>query len=118
MTGEQMIAKAIFLLGYNDMNGNTNDPRFQATAKNALNFIYSDLFYINRAEGFKEMEGFSDEIDLSERAIFDVMPYGVAAFIAQAIGDGENQRYFSQLYNLKRKVLAEPGTITDAIPSV
>lgn len=118
MTGEQIIAKAIFLLGYNDMFGNTNDARFQVTAKNALNFIYSDLFYINQTKGFKEIEGFSDEIELPERALFDVMPYGVAAFIAQAMGDGENQQYFSQLYNLKRKALADPGTIADAIPSV
>lgn len=118
MTGEQMIAKAIFLLGYNDMYGNTNDARFQTTAKNALNFIYSDLFYMNQTGGFKEMEGFSDEIELPERALFDVMPYGVAAFIAQAMGDGENQQYFSTLYNLKRKVLAETGNIEDVIPTV
>lgn len=33
MTGGDITAKAILLLGYNDMNGNTSDARFQAAAK-------------------------------------------------------------------------------------
>lgn len=118
MTGSEIIAKALFLLGYNDMNGNTSDARFQPAAKNALHFIYSDLFYVNQREGFKELGGLNEEIALPERALVEVMPYGVAAFIAQAMGDGENQQYFSNLYNLKRKTLAESKHIEDVLPSV
>lgn len=118
MTGNEIVARALFLLGYNDMNGNTSDARFQAAAKNALHFVYSDLFYINQSEGFSELGGLNEEILLPERALVEVMPYGVAAFIAQAMGDGENQQYFSSLYNLKRKTLAEAEHIEDVIPSV
>ncbi len=118
MTGGDITAKVIFLLGYNDMNGNTSDARFQTAAKNALNFIYSDLFYINNTEGFIELGGLSEDIDLPEIALTDVMPYGVAAFIAQAMGDTQNQQYFSNMYNLKRKRLAKQEGIRDVMPGV
>lgn len=116
MTGKEMINKAILLLGYNDEQGNTSDSRFQVASKNALNFVYSDLFYCLAPEGFEEIKTLSEEIPLPERVLFDVMPYGVAAFIAESLGDGEKQQYFAMMYNRKRAGLTRYEDIEDGIP--
>lgn len=117
MTANQISTKALILLGYNDMNGNTSDPRLQVTALNAVNAIYADLFYKFNSKGFKELGTLAEELDLPERILNDVVPYGVAAFIAKNIGDGENQQYFSALYNTKRKSAVNGSSIVDVIPS-
>lgn len=117
MTAKEMISKAIILLGYSDEQGNTSDSRFQVISKNALNFVYSDLFYCLNSEGFKEIKALSEEIPLSERVLYDVMPYGVAAFIAESLGDGEKQQFFAAMYNLKRKSVVKDDAVQDVIPA-
>lgn len=118
MTAEYVIEKAMALLGYTDMEGNTSSARFQGVSLSALNAIYGDLYYINNAIGFTPVGSASEEINLDERVINDVMPYGVAAFIAQNMGDTVNQQFFSQMYNLKRKTVASNESITDTLPTI
>ncbi len=117
MTAKDISDKALVLLGFNDMNGNTADPRFQVTALNAVNSVYADLFYCLYTDNFKELGTLSEEIDLPERVLNDVMPYGVASFIAKNVGDGENQQFFAQMYNTKRRSVSSGSVIEDVIPT-
>lgn len=112
MTGDCVIEKATQMLGYD------NDARYQLNYLSALNTAYSDLFYLNHEDGFEPLKSTNEEIKLSERVLNDVMPYGVAAFIAQAMGDTDNQQFFSQMYNLKRKRASAQGTLEDVLPTV
>nr|DAO88777.1 MAG TPA: hypothetical protein [Caudoviricetes sp.] len=116
MTAKEMISKVIILLGYSDEQGNTSDSRFQVISKNALNFVYSDLFYCLNSEGFKEIKALSEEIPLPERILYDVMPYGVAAFIAESLGDGEKQQYFAVIYNSKKASLTHYDDMETDVP--
>ena len=116
MTAKDIISKAIVMLGYNDEQGNTSDSRFQIAAKNALKIVYSDLFYCLNSKGFEEIKSLTDEIKLPERVLNNVMPYGVASFIAESIGDGEKQQFFTVIYNRKRTQLTNFEDMEDGIP--
>lgn len=114
MTAKDIISKAIITLGYNDEQGNTSDSRFQIASKNALNIVYSDLFYCLNSEGFEEIKSLTDEIKLPERILNNVMPYGVAAFIAESIGDGEKQQFFIAIYNKKRMQTTRSDSVDES----
>lgn len=117
MTGKEMIKRAIILLGYTDGTGEiSGEQRFRSRALTVLNSIYADLFYIQNKEGFCPLETAADEIKLPERALTDVMPYGVAAFLAQSENDGDQQQVFLSLYNAKRAALTHADTVKDVIP--
>lgn len=117
MTAGRIISKALTLLGYGDILGSTADSRFQVISKSALNSIYSDLFYRMYDKGFKEVASLSDKILLPERVLNDVLPYGVAAFIAESLGDGDKQTYFINIYNLKRRSVTRQLKVQDTIPT-
>lgn len=116
MTGGDMISKALLMLGLSDEQGNTTNPRYQTASLSALNTVYADLYYKFNTEGFKEIS-LHENIDLPERVVFDVMPYGVAAHIATAIGDGENQQFYAEIYNQKRKICGG-SSVSDTLPTV
>ncbi|MBE7092717.1 MAG: hypothetical protein E7365_06025 [Clostridiales bacterium] len=118
MIAKNIIDKAMALLGYADMEGNTDSARFQLTSITAVNAIYSDLYYLNNKTDFKPITSANDSVNLEERVLNDVMPYGVASFIAQNMGDTVNQQFYSQMYNLKRKSVSAQATITDTLPTV
>lgn len=118
MTAQKIIEKALLLLGLGDMQGNTADPRFQSSALSAVNAVYADLFFVKGGKGFTEISDTSQSIEFDEKILYDVMPYGVAAFIAQSLGDMDNQQYFSMIYNTKRKTVVNTDSIQDTLPSV
>ena len=118
MTAKDIIRKAITMLGYNDIYGNTGDARLQTASLNAVNMAYSDLFYLNKKQGFQEISNAEQIIDLDERTLNNILPYGVAAHLAQSIGDTDNQQYFSVIFNQRRKTVVSADTIQDALPAV
>jgi hypothetical protein len=118
MTASKIIDKAILLLGYDTLKNTGSISGFEHAALTALNIVYADIFYLYNFKGFKEITDVSQPVDLNEKAIFDVMPYGVAAFLASSQGDSDNQQFFSQIYNLKRKNLISGGAVEDSIPVV
>ena len=118
MTAKEIIKKAILMLGYNDIYGNTGDARLQAASLNAINMAYADLFYLTKNNGFVEISDAEQLIDLDEKVLNNVLPYGVAAHLAQSIGDMDNQQYFSYMYNQRRKTVVLANTIQDVIPSL
>lgn len=115
MTVKELISKAIILLGYNDDLGNTSDARFQISSKAAFNTVYSDVFYCLKDEEYKELSP-SDEIPLPDRVVYNVMQYGVAAFIAESLGDADKQQNFMNVYNKRRASLSHYEDMVDDIP--
>lgn len=118
MTAKEVINKAIIMLGYNDINGNTGDARLQTASLCAVNMAYADLFYLTKKEGFDEISDAEQIIDLDERTLNNVLPYGVAAHLAQSIGDTDNQQYFAIMFNQKRKTVIPTNSIEDVFPAV
>ena len=117
MTGNEMMKKALTLLGYTDSTGETSgEQRFRSRALTVLNGVYSDLFYIKHRDGFVPLSKTTDNIELSERELNDIMPYGVAAFLAQSESDGDQQQIFISLYNSKRAALTKSESVGDVIP--
>lgn len=120
MTGQQMFDKAMTLLGYvgshNEISGKNE---LLSRGLVFINQIYSDLHYASYKTDFIPLNNINGEINLPIRVLHDVMPYGVAMYLAQAEGDGDNQQMFSALYNQKRgSVKATSTNIVDSLPNV
>ena len=119
MTAREILDRAMRLLGYTDGLGNPEmSGRINSRAISAINSVYSDLFYLNKEKGFQAIKDLKDEIFLPERVLNDVMPYGVAGFIAQGESDGDQQQLFMAIYNKKRLGAVRPSNIKDVLPSV
>ena len=117
MTGQAMLKFATDLLGYSNANGNLQlSARITGKALVNLNLIYSDLWRICKDEEFIPLSNIHGEINLPERVLNDVMPYGVAMMIAQNESDGDQQQLYSVLYNQKRAALSRKDSIEDRLP--
>lgn len=118
MTAAEIIRKIIALLGYTDGNGNiAANTQTRQRALTAVNAVYADLFYSLGGSGFSPLLSPEDKIELPERILNDVMPYGAAAFLAQSENDGDQQQYYIMLYNQKRAALTRKESVTDSIPT-
>jgi len=105
MTGRYVIDRALSMLGLSDEVGNTSDERFQKAAQTAFETVCIDLWFLHEPDRV-----LPDQFDVNEEITFfpvrvtaDVMPYGVAAFVAQTIGDANAAAFFAAQYNAKRK---------------
>lgn len=117
MTGQKIIENAISLLGYTAANGNLQqNARIAAKALVTVNQIYSDLWRICNDGDFVPLKTVHEEIKLPERAVNDVMPYGLAMLIAQSESDGDQQQLYAALYNRKRTSLSKRESIQDVLP--
>ena len=113
MTARQIIEKTVRLSGFSGIE----DAKIQKCALTCLNRIYAELFFLENKSGFNEITDVNGEVELDERLVVDVMPYGIASLIALALGDSENHNYYGQIYNVKRKRCAA-SVITDSLPTV
>lgn len=117
MTAADMEKKIINLLGYTDGSGNiAQNTHLRQRALTAINTVYADLFYALGRTEFSPVLSPEDAIDLPERVLNDVMPYGAAAFLAQSENDGDQQQYYIMLYNQKRAALTRSESVEDSIP--
>ena len=117
MTVKEVIAKSMILLGYNDEQNTSTNARFNVTARNAVNFVFADILFCLGRNDYSDIKDLSEELQLPARVVYDVMPYGVAAYIAESIGDGDKQQYFASMYNIKRKTVTYEDSIQDVIPA-
>lgn len=118
MTASKIINKAIIMLGYQTLKKTGSISDFEQSALSALNIVYADLFFLYYEDNFSEITDASQPVNLPQKALYDVMPYGVAAFIASSQGDNDNQQFYSEIYNLKRKNLNADKTFQDTVPTV
>lgn len=85
----------------------------------SMNQIYADLWFIEKPDAvFQPLASMSEEVALSDRAVYDVMPYGVAMLLAQMSGDTLNQSLYAATYTQKRRVAGKTTmTIQDTMPT-
>ena len=118
MTAADMEKKIINLLGYTDGSGNiAPNAHLRQRTLTAINAVYADLFYALGRTEFSPVLSPEDAIDLPERVLNDVMPYGAAAFLAQSENDGDRQQYYIMLYNQKRAALTRSESVEDSMPT-
>ncbi len=116
MTGEEVLAKAIKLLGYTNNQGNVElTQRVRSSATENINIIYADLSKIEE-KNFKPITSLDQKIDLPDIVMYDCFVYGLAMNIARSEYDTDNQREFAILYNSKRLSLSKTAKRIDVIP--
>ena len=117
MTLREMYIKAMILLGYVKSDGEiSGQQELQKQSVAAVNQIYADLFFALGNSDFKPLDNSSQMIDLPERILNDVMPYGVAMLIAQSENDGDSQALYANIYNKKRASVRAENTVQDVMP--
>lgn len=110
MTGYECYGKAVNLLGYTDTVGDLpNEQALQMRAGDAVEMMCRDL-------GVTLQSDWTAELPLSEKKAA-ALPYGVAMFLAQALGDTESRNHFRTLYNQKRaRAMADSIAVKDVLP--
>lgn len=117
MTLREMYIKAMILLGYVKSDGEiSGHQELQKQSVAAVNQIYTDLYFALGKSDFKPLDNSSQGIDLPERILNDVMPYGVAMLIAQSENDGDSQALYANIYNKKRASVRAENTVQDVMP--
>lgn len=101
MNAKEIYNKAMIMLGYLGSEGISGETEMSRKGITAINLVISDIGKYFK-ESPKQISSLSDDVNLPEQILVDVMPYGVAMFLAQSEGDGDNQQLFAVLYNRKR----------------
>ncbi len=118
MTASKIIEKAMKLLGYDILQKTGSVTDIDENVITAINTVYADLYFLINKDGFTEISNANETVNLPEKAVSDIMPYGVASFMASFQGDNDNQQFFSKIYNLKRKGFIKEETVDDVLPTV
>ena len=117
MKANEILNNTLKMLGYSDSDGNVElTARIRNRAVVAVNLAYGDLWRACNTGDFKPIKSLDDEIVLPERALGDVFMYGLAMHIARSENDGDQQQYYTMLYNAKRAGLTGYTTVRNAIP--
>ena len=116
MTGKSVLNQAMGLLGYRNMEELSGQAEVLMGGMVAVNQIYADLHYACSNAPFSPLATLNDPLFLPDRALIDVMPYGVAMLLAQSESDGDNQQLFAEVYNRKRHSLSRSDSMADKMP--
>ena len=120
MTGQDVLRQALRLLGYTDTLGEPNSAGHTELYKRALavlNQLVCDLSRLESGAMAAPLGSLREPLPLSERVTRDVLPYGVAMWLATAEGDGDNQRLYAALYDQKRVAIQSAyERRTDTLP--
>lgn len=122
MTAFKMFEKAMTLCGYATAEGVNGRDDMLKKALTLINLVYADLYYsfvsLSDEKEVPELKSIHDEIKLPQRILLDVMPYGVAMYLAQNESDADNQALFAALYNRKRVGFVRTDKVKDVLPKV
>lgn len=112
MTVNNVYNSAIKLLGYNNAYLSIEDNDIlKKRAVEFVNRIGFDLFKMPSVNGFLE------EFNIPPNAL-EALIYGVCMLISLSESDGDKNRLFTELYNLKRSSFKSSVTkITDTFPA-
>ena len=120
-TGNDVFNRARLLLGYTGIDGAVNGAQSAELFRrelDVLNQVMADLWPLEKDEVYQPLVNVNENIPLSVAAVENVMPYGVAMFLAQADGDGANQQLYATLYQQKRNAVKKPlKTRADVLPA-
>lgn len=120
-TGKEVFSRALQLLGYTNAYGEVDGTQSAELFKRGTAAVEQILTDLRRIEdpnwimdSTLDMEA---PLPLSNQAINDAMPYGVAMLLAQGESDGDSQALYSALYNAKRAGVRRPKyRIRDVMP--
>jgi hypothetical protein len=118
MTGTEVLNNGLQLLGYSDSNGNAHLTQvIRNRALTIVNLVYMEL---SRNCGIENTALFSlsDDVKLPERVLIEVMPCGVAMYVANAENDFNAEAFWSKEYNAKRTTLSRIEVVKDTLPNV
>ncbi len=103
MKAREIVERALKHLGYTDRLGKPDAEAFGPQYKMALTACNAVMNELQRKEGkaYTTLSSLEDTIELSERSINEVMPYGVAMHLAIIDNDESQQSVFSSLYSQK-----------------
>lgn len=114
MTGNQLLNNALKILGYTDQNGNAQlTSRVRNNAIVNINLVYSDLWRATKGGNFQPINSLGDTIDLPYSVLQDVFLYGLCMHMARSENDGDQQQFYTLLYNQKRLSLSKFEKIDD-----
>ncbi len=118
MTGQEVLERALALLGYTDTRGEPDAAVAAELYKRGLPLLDQLCTDLAAAEGRapSPVTTVYQPIPLSEGVARGVLPYGVAMLLAAARGDGDNQRLYSALYTAKRRALHPREQVQDVLP--
>lgn len=137
-----LLNDALKMLGYSDSDGNAElTGRLRNRAIVTVNLVYGDLWRVCKSSNggglsfgstnadsctcdkrcepmgeFEPITSLSDEIKLPPKATGDVFLYGLAMHIARSENDGDQQQYFTMLYNSRRAGLTQYDKVKNVIP--
>ena len=115
MTGNDILQRALGLLGYAENNGNTQlTQRILQKALPLTNLVYGDIARMCGIEKQK-IECLLDEIEISDKAA-DVFACGLAGYIAASEGDDNAHAFWAAEYNARRTTLTKVTEIKDVLP--
>lgn len=118
MTAREVLNNALKLLGYTEANGNVELPqRISNRAVAVINVIYAELWRAESAIEFKPIKSLTDEINLTERVLNEIMPCGIAMMIAGSESDGDSQNFWAEIYNRKRTTMTHITERKDQLPT-
>ena len=117
MKAKELLNNTLKMLGYTNADGNAElTSRIRNGAIVAINLVYGDL---HRAVGngeFEPIKSLDDEIKLPQKALGDMFMYGLAMHIARSENDGDQQQYYTMLYNAKRAGLTTYDKVKNKWP--
>ncbi len=116
MTARGVFERALALLGYDTVTGVSGEAALMQRALLFCNQIYADLHYLHTNADFVPLLGLDMQINLPGRAVYTVMPYGVAMLLAQSEQDAERQQLFAQMYKSRRASVARHYRVADVLP--
>ncbi len=117
MKASELLNNALKILGYTNADGNAElTGRIRNSAVVIVNLVYSDLWRACNSGDFEPIKSLGDEIKLPQKALGDVFLYGLAMHIARSENDGDQQQYYTMLYNAKRAGLTKYETVRNTWP--
>lgn len=117
MKASELLNNTLKLLGYTDSDGNGElTQRLRNRAIITINLVYGDLWSIFSKDEFSGIKTLDDEIKLPQRVLNDVFLYGLAMHMARSENDGDQQQYYTMLYNAKRAGLTQHTSVKNVLP--
>ena len=117
MTGNDVIKKAINMLKYNP-----NEIK-NTLMLDVVNDAYAEIYFIETDEShmdkFMPLGALTEEIKLSAYALYNCIVYGVCAKLALSENDADNQVFYAQEFNERKRALPRGRTsVVDAVPGI
>ncbi len=117
MKANELLNNTLKMIGYSDSDGNVElTQRIRNGAIVTINLVYGDLWRIFNEGVFEPIKSLDDEINLPQQALGDVFMYGLAMHIARSENDGDQQQYYTMLYNAKRAGMTQYTTVKNVLP--